>query len=815
MNRKENDIPNYGLKLKLNHNYPENRRPAVIPNLRAFLSMFWSICRYLVYYLKYWWNGRIVIMDFLKPQRSKQAYGVPIGGIGGGTIGRGYKGEFLRFQMKPGLYEWTTVEANQFIVTIKNEDQETIFHSLLSTFQKKKLESWVSLLDGSKCEYVGLYPRSWTVYDLSEYGIKLICRQVSPVIPHNYKDSSLPCAIFEWTIENVCTNNRTVTIAFTFKSGTGNKTDDKASISHCKAFTFGNSKGVILYHTISGMPCSYVLSAECEDNQNISKCLYFDPESDGLIPWTQLKENGMFDVDPVGQSEVIHGEMACGIAVKTEIKPDTVGIIKNSLVWDMPTINFPMKKKKYYRKYTEFFGRENAALRMAQYAFQNYSVWDKAIYEWQSKVLDDRNLPTWFKTAIFNHLYFVSDGGSIWVTLEEDEAAKLPESDYRKVYGRFAYLEGHEYRMYNTQDVHFYASVALSMNWPHLQKVLQYDLNEIIFKEYPEKIKTLHKGTMMKRKEQYSLPHDMGGPGEEPFILPNAYCLHDVNDWKDLNSKFVLQVFRDAWNALDGSVDDIFLGDMYEACYIATMKLLKFDKDNDGLIENEAKPDQTYDAWPMTGPSAYCGGLWLACLFAMTKISERLNKREDQSKFQNLLKKGIRSFDEKLWNGSYYNFDCSDERYKSIMSDQLCGHWYLRSTGFKHEVFPENNVKSSLKTIYENNVLSVAEGQLGAVNGFIDGGPDYGSIQSREIWTGTTYSLASAMIFEGMIDEGFKTAEGLYNSMTYKHGLAFDYPEALNIEKSYRSIGYMRPLSIWSMLLAYQMNTSGTATENA
>ena len=35
---------------------------------------------------------------------------------------------------------------------------------------------------------------------------------------------------------------------------------------------------------------------------------------------------------------------------------------------------------------------------------------------------------------------------------------------------------GHEYRMYNTYDVHFYASYALIMNWPKLHLSLQYDM---------------------------------------------------------------------------------------------------------------------------------------------------------------------------------------------------------------------------------------------------------------------------------------------------------------------------------------------------
>jgi non-lysosomal glucosylceramidase len=38
--------------------------------------------------------------------------GVPLGGLGCGTIGRGFKGEFCRYQLVPGLYEFCIAEAN-------------------------------------------------------------------------------------------------------------------------------------------------------------------------------------------------------------------------------------------------------------------------------------------------------------------------------------------------------------------------------------------------------------------------------------------------------------------------------------------------------------------------------------------------------------------------------------------------------------------------------------------------------------------------------------------------------------------------------
>lgn len=39
--------------------------------------------------------------------------GAPLGGIGGGTITRGWRGEFCRWQLNPGMYHYKTVIENQ------------------------------------------------------------------------------------------------------------------------------------------------------------------------------------------------------------------------------------------------------------------------------------------------------------------------------------------------------------------------------------------------------------------------------------------------------------------------------------------------------------------------------------------------------------------------------------------------------------------------------------------------------------------------------------------------------------------------------
>ena len=62
-----------------------------------------------------------------------------------------------------------------------------------------------------------------------------------------------------------------------------------------------------------------------------------------------------------------------------------------------------------------------------------------------------------------------------------------------------------------------------------------------------------------------------------------------------------------------------------------------------------------------------------------------LDQPNDCIKYQEILEKGKLSMEEKLWNGSYYRFDLSNNK-ETIMSDQLCGHWYLKTCGFDYEV---------------------------------------------------------------------------------------------------------------------------------
>lgn len=52
--------------------------------------------------------------------------------------------------------------------------------------------------------------------------------------------------------------------------------------------------------------------------------------------------------------------------------------------------------------------------------------------------------------------------------------------------------------------------------------------------------------------------------GDEPWQRVNAYLMHDTADWKDLNLKFVLQVYRDYCL----THDSMYLEDMWPVCQV-------------------------------------------------------------------------------------------------------------------------------------------------------------------------------------------------------------------------------------------------------
>lgn len=73
---------------------------------------------------------------------------------------------------------------------------------------------------------------------------------------------------------------------------------------------------------------------------------------------------------------------------------------------------------------------------------------------------------------------------------------------------------------------------------------------------------------------------------------------------------------------------------------------------------------------------------------------------------------------------------------------------------------------------------------------------------SECLYTHIKYFLS--FFIQGMTEEAFQTAGGLYKSISQRFGMNYETPEAIFVNRYFRSLGYMRPLSIWSMQMAWE-----------
>ncbi|ONK56486.1 uncharacterized protein A4U43_C10F9250 [Asparagus officinalis] len=830
--------------------------------MKEMLYMGPFIFQLCLNYLRESARGRAATFNPFKKLLAVSSHGVPLGGIGAGSIGRSYKGYFQHWQLFPEICDESPVLANQFSVFVSRPDGKkysTVLSPRSPDIPKGSthpgIESWDWNLNGKSSSYHALYPRSWTVYDGEpDPEIKITCRQISPFIPHNYQQSSLPVAVFTFTLANSGKTAADVTLLFTWANSAGGNSGFTGNHANSKMRERDGVRGVLLHHrTTNGQsPVTFAIAAQETEDVHVSECPYFSISGNSepftaRDMWDEIKKNGSFDHLDIRENSLPSKEgssVGAAVAASVTIPSQSVRTVTFSLAWACPRVKFPSRKT-YHRRYTKFYGiGGEAAANLVHDAISEHSHWESQIEDWQRPILQDKKLPPWYPVTLFNQLYYLNAGGTIWtdglppinslaplrekrfsidmftaVTQVENTSSNILNKmsstianmlspiasnsvfgtsllhEGEENIGQLLYVEGLEYRMWNTCDVHFYSSFALIMLFPKLELSIQRDFAAAVMMNDPEKMQIVFGREWVPRKVLGAVPHDVGQ--NDPWFEVNSYNLHDSNRWKDLNPKFVLQVYRDAV----ATGDKNFARAVWPSVYVAMAYMDQFDKDRDGMIENEGFPDQTYDVWSVKGVSAYTGGIWVAALQAASALARIVGDRDSEEYFWNRYQKAKNVY-EKLWNGSYFNYDNSGGSTSSyIQADQMAGQWYAKACGLL-PIVDEEKARSALEKVYSYNVLKYKDGKRGAVNGMKpDGTLDLSIMQASEVWSGSTFAVAAAMIQEGMVETGFKTAQGVYEAAWSPEGIGYSFqtPEAWNPRDEYRSLNYMRPLSIWAM----------------
>jgi non-lysosomal glucosylceramidase len=785
------------------------------------------------------WYGKTVSPGDIEAQAEGSA--CPAGGIGSGSYEWTMSGNFRYWFLKSGWMVDDTVWADQFHVFMK-QGKKAIAQTLSTEAPPSgALQSWKWKYPAGKGSYFALFPKSGFSYETNEsFPIRLAVTQLSPVIAHNYKETSYPVAVYKWIAENPSGRPAELSVMLTWQNmvgwepvsrslSSGFAWDRKSGGNYNEFVQDGTAKAILFRkksansktgNALTGTIC--IAASEVSGKTAITYHADFDPAKDGAEVWRSFAREGTLSNSAVSRTASSEESLAGAIAVKVSLKPHERVEFPIVVAWDFPYYEFE-KNIKYLKKYTCFFGADgDKAFAIAREALDKHREWEKAIDAWHHPVLDDRRLPGWLKQALLNELYILTET-SIW-----DASTNL-----------HTYLESADYLMYGTFDVDSYCWSVLKL-WPELEienlrffsRAVEY--MDPAFKAYL--YPTVYKDGVPADKMHYywntnkeygMMPHDIGSPRLRPWVVLNGFDWQNGNVWKDLNPKFPLRAYRDF--LASGAKDYTFLAEAFRASAIALDTLEKrFGDVSSHIPLNEGIPDQTYDTWKMKGESAYITMLWLAALKSTSVMGQRLidsglseiggfDIKPTIDRYRSWFEAGRQAL-RKLWNeqGGYFNIDAATD---DIMADQLFGVWYSTMLGLEADeagrIIPRDQAVKSLRTIFDKNVLGFGRGLMGAVNGRKADGRQLRSQQGDEVWVGTAYALAANSALYGLREEAMRIAYGIYHVVysPFGQGYFFKTPEAYldpeeavwnspaakNGDRLFRAMKYMRPGAVWAL----------------
>jgi non-lysosomal glucosylceramidase len=738
--------------------------------------------------------------------------GAPVGGFGAGTFSRSFRGDFVRWHLKAGVHKYAPVAANQFALFQQPDGQAARAVVLYAGRPEgRSLSAWSWDYPVGAGEYGALYPKAWFDHGpLPGMPARVVIEQFSPILPDNYRESSYPVAVYLAHLSNTSDLPVTVSLLLSWTNMVGWFRDFSPGFEGALSqgdFNLARSemlsgdavmKGIVFDRAREGAveeewDGQFAIAALETSGVEVSYLTTFDAGGTGAEVWQAFTRDGRL---PGSQRAwTSSGEPLGGaIAARVRLEPGQRRSVPFVVAWDLPVVQFGGGAK-WVRRYTEFFGASGAnAWAIARAGLENADRWSAEIDAWQKPFLEDATRPLWYRGMLWNELYAVADLGTVWARPREAPAG-TPWT--------FSTLECFDYPFYDSLDVRFYGSMPLAKFWPEIEKEVMRAYAGTVPRQDAQTLQWIWKSmttgevALRTRKPAGAVPHDLGAPQENPFVSLNQFSWQDTGRWKDLNSKFVLLVWR-AY-VFSGARDLSFLRETWPAVEQSLAFLRQFDTDGDGLPEGEGFPDQTYDTWEVRGESAYVGGLFLAAQRAAEEIALRLGESAAADRHRATFERAQQSYLAKLWNGSYLRYDTGSDHRDSIMADQLAGQWYANLTGLG-DVVPREMRRVALETIFRNNVMRLDRGTMGALNGMGPGGETAkGSEQAREVWSGTTLALAGLMLSEGLRDEAFQTAWGVYNVVYLKRGYWFRTPEAWDESGQYRASMYLRPGAIWAM----------------
>jgi uncharacterized protein (DUF608 family) len=635
------------------------------------------------------------------------------------------------------------------------------------------------------CTFKGEYPFGSVSLQDADIPLTVTITGFSPFIPLDDKNSSLPCAVLEYTFKN----STSEPIAFEFSYHLSHFGHDNANADFsktCNAVIPGT--GAYMYNTDDEKSANFGSCAlgVMGHTPEIKAMWFRGGWFDGISALWREISTGTFTPNDGARAETSRGRNGASILLKGELKPGETVTYPIVITWYFPNVHYTFGEDKKtggeditsYAEHGSAGCGPNCEPKPPRWRPYYASQWKDArdVLEYvRGQYSALRSQTQSFHDALFRSTL----PGYVLDAVSANLAIIKSPTVLRQFNGNLWAWEG----CFSTSGC-CHGSCTHVWNYaqaiPHLFPALERTFRE------------------------QELWRSMDERGHVNFrsALPDGSTSHTFHPASDGQLGGIMKVYRE-WQI---SGDHDWLCEIYpDVKQSMDFCILYWDPEHKGVLVEPHHNTYDIEFW---GPDGMCSSFYLGALAAMAKIAEDSGHAEDAGIYIELGRKGAKYLDEHLFNGEYYEQkfmlkglraspsdedlnkirENNPEEYALLMNegpkyqygtgcitDGVFGAWLATLCGVE-TMQNQDNIRKNLKAIFENNFKTSlwdhANPQrpgfaIGDEPGMLlctwprGGKPTLPFVYSDEVWTGIEYQAATHMISEGLVKEGLTVIKAL------------------------------------------------------
>lgn len=718
---------------------------------------------------------------------------LPVGGVGVGSVQMDGQGRRVAWQLWRNFTEFT-LPHSLFAVRASVGNKPPVVR-VLQTVGEGPLPAMKAL------SFRGEYPFGWYEFDDPDLPVQVSLEVYSPMIPLDAKNSAIPCAIYNLTVENRGKNSVDVSFLATQQNAAGlvdtmppdpnpgrrlvlRRPPEQWTVTGRSSKQYGGNTNKVVRTdeaTLLHMTGKHPKDSPAYGEMVLATT---NPDANASASWKDFEAlcdefaktgrvSGHEEAGPSPEGETLDGALATPFV----IKPGEKRTVCFVLTWYFP--NIPMVLDENCPKwdhsgyvYSNWWPDGLSLARDVLARLDKLTAQTRRYHE----SFYSSNMPYWLLDRISSQVAILSSATCFWAKDDHFGCWEGCSWTYGSCAGNATHVWGY--------------AQAVPRLFPSLGKRMrQQEHNELS----PEGMLPVRLG--MRRQFQ-------AFDGQCHSILASYLAHRSSVDGKWLDRE---------WPKIKLSMDYL---------------IENWDDDENGMLVGAQHGMDSMHG----GTSSWMGGMYLAALAAAEQMALIQGDEDSAVRYRRILRIGAKNQDEKLFNGEYF-IQIPDRKprkdYRTgCYTDQMLGQWWahLLDLGW---IYPPDHVRSAMESLFKYNLRTDFYGFEQSPRKFVvdnepamvqctwpRGGrpdPEHTILHADEVKVGISYPVAALMVYSGLNTEGFGVARA--NADRYDGRLRTDVTDNAwsALGRSGNPFGddcagkfYVRALSAWSLLLACQ-----------